>query len=48
MTLRLKWDEALQTRMDDDPTHQYDYLKMQAMEQFTEDKIEFRELPNDK
>jgi len=46
MTLRLKWEEARQTLMDDDPTHAYDYLKMQAMEQFTEDKIEFRELPN--
>lgn len=45
MTLRLEWDEALQTRMDDDPTHRYDYLKMQAMEQFTEDKVGFPDWP---
>ena len=45
MTLRLEWDEALQTRMDDDPTHRYDYLKMQAMSQFTEDKVGFPDWP---
>ena len=45
MTLRLEWDEALQTRMDDDPTHRYDYLKMQAMAQFTEDKVGFPDWP---
>jgi len=45
MTLRLEWDEALQTRMDDDPTHRYDYLKMQAMSEFTEDKVGFPDWP---
>ena len=45
MTLRLEWDAARQTLMDDDPTHQYDYLKMQAMEQFTQDKIGFPDWP---